>query len=310
VTADRAVVAREVRARYPGTLALDGLSVDVAVGEVVGLIGPDGAGKTTFLRILAGARQIDGGTVTVFGRDLVREWRLLRELRGYVAQGFALYGDLTVGENLAFVATAYGAPAAPESPWGRALLDFCGLTPFRDRLADHLSGGMKKKLAIACGAIHRPRLLILDEPTAGVDPVSRRDIWRALYRARDEGITIVVASAYLDEAERFDRVALLAAGRALAFGSPSALRSAYPYHLREVVLRDRSVPSLREARDQIARDRAIAGVQLFGDRLHVAGYTPESVSAALERLGESVTTDRSEPIVPTIEDVFLASRTL
>ncbi len=305
---DRAVVARDVRARYPGSLALDGLSMDAEVGEVVGLVGPDGAGKTTFLRILAGARQIDGGSVTILGRDLVREWRVLRGLRGYVAQGFALYGDLTVGENLAFVATAYGSSGAPESPWGRALLDFCGLTPFRDRLADHLSGGMKKKLAIACGAIHRPRLLILDEPTAGVDPVSRRDIWRALYRARDEGITIVVASAYLDEAERFDRVALVAAGRALAFGSPAALRSGYPYHLREVVLRDRSVPSLREARDLIASDRSIAGVQLFGDRLHVAGYTPESVGAMLKRLGDSVAAERSEPIVPSIEDVFLASR--
>ena len=211
---------------YGATKALDAVTLDVQNGEMFGLIGSDGAGKTTAIRLMCGLLRADAGSIRVLGHDPVRQHRALTEKVGYLSQRFSLYGDLTIDENVAFFAEIHGVTGYQRRR--DQLLDMTQLTPFRGRLADKLSGGMKQKLALACTLVHEPDLILLDEPTTGVDPVSRREFWKLLSEFLSHGITILMSTPYLDEAERCNRVALLHEGRLLACDEPSRLRAEMP----------------------------------------------------------------------------------
>ena len=206
--------------------AVDALSFDVRDGELFGLVGPDGAGKTTTLRILAGVLRPDSGDATIGGVSVRREPERIKHDLAYMPQRFGLYTDLTVHENLDFYADLYRVPRTERTARLARLFEFSGLGPFRDRLAGQLSGGMKQKLGLSCALLHQPRLLLLDEPTFGVDPVSRRELWLIVHEMVAEGVTAVVSTSYLDEAERFDRLVLLDHGQALASDTPDGLRRA------------------------------------------------------------------------------------
>lgn len=217
-----AIQLTNVAKRYGTVDALAGLTFDVRPGEMFGLIGPDGAGKTTAIRIMCGLLHPDAGEVRVLGVDPARNHRAIAEGIGYLSQRFSLYGDLTIDENIAFFAEIHGV--ANYQRRRDQLLEMTRLTPFRDRRADRLSGGMKQKLALACTLVHEPHLLLLDEPTTGVDPVSRREFWKLLSESLAGGITILMSTPYLDEAERCSRIALVHEGRTLAIDEPDRLR--------------------------------------------------------------------------------------
>jgi ABC-2 type transport system ATP-binding protein len=285
--------------RYGRTTALDGLSFDVRRGEMFGLIGPDGAGKTTSIRLLCGLLHPDSGAVRVLGRHPVDEHRAITASVGYLSQRFSLYGDLSIDENIAFFAEIHGVfdYAARRD----RLLELTQLTPFRSRLADQLSGGMKQKLALACTLVHEPEVILLDEPTTGVDPVSRREFWKLLSGFLAGGITILMSTPYLDEAERCSRVALVDQGRLLALDSPANLRASLPGTLVEVL-----VPDPRAAHERL---RAVGvSAQVFGDRLHVwlASRDPSLVDADLRALAHQVEASSVRPVTPSLEDVYIA----
>jgi ABC-2 type transport system ATP-binding protein len=297
-----AIALDRVTKRFGTTVAVDGLSLTVAGGEMFGLIGPDGAGKTTAIRTICGLLRADSGTVRVFDQDPVRDHRRVTDSVGYLSQRFSLYGDLSVDENLAFFAEIHDV-----RDYGRRrdrLLDLTHLAPFRDRLASRLSGGMKQKLALACTLIHEPALILLDEPTTGVDPVSRREFWKLLSEFLAQGITIVMSTPYLDEAERCSRVALLHQGRLLALDTPRALAATLSGALYEVIVRDH-----RSAADVLAGMDGITGVQMFGERAHVRlertdDRTSEWLTARLRHAG--LTVESVRPIPMSLEDVFIA----
>src|SRR5438034_639698 len=257
-----AITLDRITKRYGGTTAVRELSLSVERGEMFGLIGPDGAGKTTTIRLICGLIPADGGDVRVLDLDPVRDHRQLTGSVGYLSQRFSLYGDLSVDENIAFFAEIHGMRdyAARRD----RLLELTQLAPFRTRLADRLSGGMKQKLALACTLVHEPDLIVLDEPTTGVDPVSRREFWKLLSEFLSQGITIVMATPYLDEAERCARVALLHQGRLLALDRPDNLREALPGVLYEVIVSEH-----RRAPAVLARLSGVRDVQMFGERAHV-----------------------------------------
>jgi ABC-2 type transport system ATP-binding protein len=297
-----AIVLEDVTRRYGTSVAVDRLSLTVTAGEIFGLIGPDGAGKTTTVRLMAGLLRPDAGRVRVLGRDPVAEHRTVVQDIGYLSQRFTLYGDLTIDENVAFFAEIHGVTdyAAARD----RLLDMTGLTPFRARLADRLSGGMKQKLALACTLVHEPKLLLLDEPTTGVDPVSRREFWMLLSEFLAQGMTIVMATPYLDEAERCRRVALLDRGRLLALDDPSRLRAAFTDEVIEVMASPH-----RDATRYLAEHLPGADVLGFGERTHVrlkgqsAEGTRRAIAAALEKGGFQVASVRA--VEPSLEDVFI-----
>src|SRR5262247_2394803 len=224
---------RNVGKRYGTTQALADLTLDVREGEMFGLIGPDGAGKTTAIRLMCGLLHADAGEVRVLGLNPNADHRALTERVGYLSQRFSLYGDLTIDENIAFFAEVHGVRDYAQRR--DQLLSMTQLTPFRARLADRLSGGMKQKLALACTLVHEPRLILLDEPTTGVDPVSRREVWKLLSEFLSQGITILMSTPYLDEAERCTRVALVHEGRALAIDEPERLRTLIRGRMLELV---------------------------------------------------------------------------
>jgi ABC-2 type transport system ATP-binding protein len=296
----------QIVCRYGALTAVDGASFDVQPGEMFGLIGPDGAGKTTTLRALLGLLVPAAGTVATCGLEPRRQRRELASRVGYLSQGFSLYGDLTVDENIRFFADVHGV-----SRWRvrrDELLDLVRMTPFRQRLADRLSGGMKQKLALACTLIHTPDLLILDEPTTGVDPVSRRDFWKLLAGLRREGLSILLTTPYLDEAERCARIALMYEGRVLSVSSPDALREQAPGSTVEILARPR-----REATAYLGKRQEIAEIEVYGERLHVS--LPDVQPAAAARVAESLAEDlrgagfsveQARPITPSLEDVFIA----
>ena len=221
-----AIEMTNVSKRYGATEALIAVTLDVQRGEMFGLIGSDGAGKTTAIRLMCGLLRPDAGAIRVLGHDPVREHRAVTERVGYLSQRFSLYGDLTIDENIAFFAEIHGVRDYRQRR--DQLLEMTQLTSFRARLADRLSGGMKQKLALACTLVHEPALIVLDEPTTGVDPVSRREFWKLLSEFLSRGITILMSTPYLDEAERCSRVALMHEGRVLACDEPSRLRAEMP----------------------------------------------------------------------------------
>src|SRR5262245_14745739 len=251
-----------VTKRYGSLKALDGVTFEVPKGEMFGVIGPDGAGKTTTIRLACGLIRPDDGRILVGGRDPVREHRAVTHTVGYLSQRFSLYGDLSIDENIAFFAEIHGVRryhAARDR-----LLEMTQLTPFRSRRADKLSGGMKQKLALACTLVHEPDVLLLDEPTTGVDPVSRREFWKLLSEFLTSGLTIVMTTPYLDEAERCARVALLHEGRLLAIDAPTDLRLRLGGQIVEVVT-DTARPPL----ETLAALPGVEDVQAFGERAHV-----------------------------------------
>jgi ABC-2 type transport system ATP-binding protein len=299
---DDAILLDGVARRFGATAAVQDLSLTVARRQMFGLIGPDGAGKTTTIRMICGLLAPHSGRVQVLGLDPVRDHRRLTDSVGYLSQRFSLYGDLTVDENIAFFAEIHGQRDYRSRR--QRLLDMTQLTPFRHRLADRLSGGMKQKLALACTLVHEPALIVLDEPTTGVDPVSRREFWKLLSEFLAQGLTIVMSTPYLDEAERCTRVALMSGGRLLALDHPDALRGSLPGALFEVI-----APDVRKAAAAMSRTPGVADVQLFGGRAHVRMSEPPPGAAAVlqARLAaEGVPSARVRPIQTTLEDVFIS----
>ncbi len=281
--------------------AVDAVSFTVEQGEMFGIVGPDGAGKTTTIRMLCGILTPTSGTAQVLGYDLLKEPDAIKKHIGYLSQRFSLYGDLSVDENIEFFAEingVYDYKARREE-----LLEFTRLTPFRERLAERLSGGMKQKLALACTLIHTPRLLLLDEPTTGVDPVSRRDFWKILQRLLKDGITIVMSTPYLDEAERCTRVALMNKGKIMRVDAPDRLKRLMTGDVVEIVC-----GSVREASRLIQRDTRVREVQTFGDRLHIvvddAARDVQTVAALLRQQGIPITSTRK--VSPSLENVFIS----
>jgi ABC-2 type transport system ATP-binding protein len=289
--------------RFGEFTAVDALSFSVAEGEIFGLVGPDGAGKTTAMRLLTGIMEPSGGDAWVAGNHIVRQAEALKERIGYMSQRFGLYADLTVMENLLFYADIYNEPRRGRQEKIDRLLGFSNLTPFQKRLAGNLSGGMKQKLGLACALIHTPQVLFLDEPTNGVDPVSRRDFWRILYQLLREKVTIFVSTAYLDEAERCNRLALIDRGRLLAVGTPEEVKRL----MRETILEVRCERP-RQAAALLKERFPAAQVGLFGDRVHVVAAEPERIAMEIQAAFQEhqLSADAIRPIEPTLEDVFVA----
>ena len=292
-----------VTKHYGAVQALRDVSFNVAPGEMFGLIGPDGAGKTTAIRTICGLLHVDGGTVRVSGKDPVRDHRAITGTIGYLSQRFSLYGDLSIDENIAFFAEIHGLSDYRDRR--DRLLDMTQLTPFRKRLADQLSGGMKQKLALACTLIHEPRVILLDEPTTGVDPVSRREFWKLLSQFLAQGITIVMSTPYLDEAERCTRIVLLHEGQVLALDEPGALRSSLPGTLLEVL-----VATPRDALRALKGPGGVKHAQVFGDRLHVWSDRTTEAEATADLAGiatrAGIQPAGVRAIAPSLEDVFIA----
>jgi ABC-2 type transport system ATP-binding protein len=288
--------------RFGNLTAVDGLSFDVQRGELFGLVGPDGAGKTTTLRMLAGVLRPSSGDALLNGVSVAREPEAVKHHLAYMSQRFGLYTDLTVLENLQFYADLYRVPKGERPARLERLFQFSNLGPFRDRLAGKLSGGMKQKLGLSCALIHQPEILLLDEPTFGVDPVSRRELWLIVHEMVAEGVTAVVSTAYMDEAERFDRLALLHRGRLLAVDAPEALQASLADEIVEV-----QVERAREARERLSGLAAVRSAAVFGDRLHLsvdsAAEAIPRVQEALREAGFEVRFARR--IVPSLEDVFI-----
>lgn len=303
---DTLLAFEELTCRYGDLTAVDALTLEVRRGEMFGLIGPDGAGKTTALRAALGLLEPAAGKVTTCGLDPRRRRHALADRVGYLSQRFSLYGDLSVDENIAFFAEVHGVAG-----WRKRreeLLDLVRMKPFRKRLAERLSGGMKQKLALASTLIHRPELLVLDEPTTGVDPVSRRDFWKLLARLQREGLTLVTTTPYLDEAERCQRVALMDRGRLLAADDPQVLRRTYPGTIVELLARPR-----RQAAAELGGRSGVGSVEIFGERLHV--HLPEVAAAestaAADGLAEDlrragIDVEHARSVAPSLEDVFIA----
>jgi len=297
-----AIVAQGLTKSFPGVRAVDGLSFNVEAGEIFGLVGPDGAGKTTTLRMLAGIMPPDAGTAMVGGFDVVRNPEGAKHALSYMPQRFGLYEDMTVDENIRFYADLFGVKKAERTTRSAQLLVAAGMSEFRKRLAGRLSGGMKQKLALVCALIHRPKVILLDEPTTGVDPVSRRDFWRILYELVAQGVGILTSTAYLDEAERCHRVALMNEGKLLFCDTPSNLKAAFG----KGVL---SIASQNPANLRVALEHAegISSLVLTGEGLHVvvdeaARRIPE-FEARLK--GAGVPFDAIQMVAPTIEDLFV-----
>ena len=298
-----ALNSENLKKSFGNVKAVDGLSLSVEPGEIYALVGPDGAGKTTTMRLLASIMDPDSGHAWVNGHDTVTEAEAVKEAIGYMSQRFGLYPDLTVRENLVFYADIQGVSKKLRKERMERLLGFSNLTPFKDRLAGNLSGGMKQKLGLACALIHSPRVLLLDEPTNGVDPVSRRDFWRILYQLLKEGVTVFVSTAYLDEAERANRVGLIHRGRLLATGTPAEVKGLMEGEILEVTA---AVP--RRAAALMREKFGHNSVSLFGDRVHLVTKSLSDDSRQVKSLlnGEGMEIVSMKKIEPGLEDVFVS----
>lgn len=306
------VQASHLRKTFGQTVAVDDLSLKVAPGEIYGLVGADGAGKTTTIRLLVGALRPTTGEVEICGYDLKKQGEQARAHIGYLSQRFSLYEDLTVLENIRFFAELRGLSADKWQPRSLEILDFVGLLQFKDRRAGQLSGGMKQKLGLATALVTRPRLLLLDEPTTGVDPATRQDFWQLIIRlvstsliGKEDGIAVIISTPYMDEAARCHRLGFMHAGRFLVEGTPAELRAA----LNERILELRGWPLLT-LRQAAVKDRDVEDVHAFGDRLHLCVH-PGTAAAVIERLPAHIRTlggrvDNLHLVPPSLEDVFIA----
>ncbi|MEW6657168.1 MAG: ABC transporter ATP-binding protein [Thermodesulfobacteriota bacterium] len=300
--AEPAIRAEGLTKRFGSLVAVDDLSLTVAPGEAFALVGPDGAGKTTTIRLLCGIMDPDRGRARVLGFDTVKEAEPLKEQIGYMPQRFGLYDDLTVAENIAFYADIYRVPRAERRERVPELLAFSNLAPFQDRLAANLSGGMRQKLGLVCALIHTPRLLILDEPTFGVDPVSRREFWQILYELLRTGMTIFLSTAYMDEAERAHRVGLMHRGRLLVADTPGAIKATFQGELLEVRAEDQ-----HRARKILAPLPQVRQVLPLGDRLMVTVDRGEDALAPLAQALEAGGLEgiRIASAEPALEELFV-----
>ena len=284
--------------KFDSITAVDGINLTVKAGEIFGLVGPDGAGKTTLMRMILGIIGSTAGTIEVMGSDRIES---VKNRIGYIPQKFSLYRDLTVMENIRMIGSLYGAESEAIGVRAEVILSFTNLLPFVDRLAENLSGGMKQKLSLAAGLMHKPQLFFLDEPTTGVDPVSRREFWQMLYRLNKEGMTVFVSTPYMDEAELCTRVAFMHEGRIVSCAAPEELRGRYPYKILELSIGERSIKKhLQEC--------GLADINAFGEKYHLVVENPEQarkdVTACLNRAGFAEFT--LEEVPPTLEDVFVA----
>ncbi len=297
-----AIAVRALTRSFGALTAVDGLTFDVARGELFGLVGPDGAGKTTTLRMLAGVLRPSGGDALMDGISIARDPEGVKLHIAYMSQRFGLYTDLTVRENIDFYADLYEVPAAERAARLERLYHFSNLGPFEHRLAGKLSGGMKQKLGLCCALIHQPRILLLDEPTFGVDPISRRDLWLILEEMVSQGVTVLVSTAYMDEAERCDHVALLDHGRVVALDTPSTLQASMAGQVIAV-----RTPEPRRALEKLRTAATVQRATQFGDTIHVIvaedGRSRASIEAALALAGIAVI--ELHEIEASLEDVFI-----
>jgi len=294
-----AIKIENLKKSYEGNEAVRGISFEVFKGEMFGLVGPDGAGKTTTIRILCGLLNSDSGSAVVFEKDIIKNRKEIQNQIGYLSQKFSLYGDLTVDENIEFFADIHGVKNYESRR--NELLEFTRLTPFRKRLADNLSGGMKQKLALACSLIHRPKIIYLDEPTTGVDPVSRRDFWKILSGLSKEGITIFMTTPYIDEAERCNRVAFMHNGKIISIDSPNKIKETLNKEVVEIVC-----TQIRKAY-RFIRDETGFEVQMFGDRINVIINSIEKDYPVIENLlkKNSIEILNYRQITPSLENIFI-----
>ena len=289
---------RGLTRRFGDLTAVDHLDLEIPAGEIFGLVGPDGAGKTTTLRMLSGLVAPTEGHAVVAGHDVADEVDAVKDQIGYMAQRFGLYQDLTVGENMDFYADLFGISGRERDELSTQLLEMTRMEPFRGRPAGKLSGGMKQKLALMCTLLHHPGILFLDEPTNGVDPVSRRDFWAILYKLVKDGLTVFVTTAYLDEAERCNRVGLMYRGKLIRLGTPADLKAGIEDKCYEI-----TGPDLRAARSALGREPGVTSVEPAGAALHLFVDLRKTPSGRLE----SVAPGRQfREIVPSLEDVFIA----
>jgi len=286
-----AIKIENLKRSYNEIIAVKGVSYSVAKGEMFGLVGPDGAGKTTTIRMLTGLLRPDSGNAEVLSYDLLKQQNLIKNEIGYLSQKFSLYGDLTIDENIEFFADIHGVKNFKDRR--NELLEFTRLTPFRDRLADKLSGGMKQKLALACTLIHKPKIIFLDEPTTGVDPVSRRDFWKILSDLQKDGITIFMTTPYLDEAERCNRIALMNNGEIISWDTPKNVKASLKAQIVEIVC-----SPIREAYN-IIKAKTGFEVQMYDDRLNdYTGLENLLVENKIQIVDKRI-------ITPSLENVFI-----
>jgi ABC-2 type transport system ATP-binding protein len=300
---DSIISIRDLTRRFGALAAVDRLNLEIPAGEIFGLVGPDGAGKTTTLRLLCGLLDATEGQVIVAGHDVAHDVDAVKDQIGYMAQRFGLYADLTVEENMDFYADLFGVLGRERDQLKARLLRMTRMDPFRSRPAGKLSGGMKQKLALMCTLLHHPRILFLDEPTNGVDPVSRRDFWAILYQLVKDGLTVFVTTAYLDEAERCNRVGLMHRGRLIQCDTPARLKTRLDEICYEI-----QAPDRRAAREFLERQSGVLSVESSGPVLHLF-LTPAVTS--IERLQAGLAAAGLGPaeagtIVPSLEDVFIA----
>jgi ABC-2 type transport system ATP-binding protein len=300
---DGIIRTQDLTRRFDALTAVDHLNLEVTRGEIFGLVGPDGAGKTTTLRLLCGLIDPSDGVAWIAGHNIVDELQAVKDRIGYMAQRFGLYNDLTVDENMEFYSDLFGVSQADRTRLLPELLHMTRMEPFRKRQAGKLSGGMKQKLGLMCTLLHRPEILFLDEPTNGVDPVSRRDFWAILYQLVKDGITVFVTTAYLDEAERCNRVGLMYNGRLIQCDEPEAARHKIPEECYQV-----EAPDPRAARELLQQAEGVLTVEPSGATLHLflirERTSPEQLQRQLEQAGHSPV--KFQRIVPALEDVFIA----
>ncbi len=286
---------------FGDNIAVDDLHLEVRRGELFGLVGPDGAGKTTIMRLLAAIMSPDSGEAWIAGSSILHEGERIKEKIGYMSQRFGLYEDLTVMENIIFYADLYEVSKKERPARIERLLGFSNLTPFKGRLAGKLSGGMKQKLGLACALIHTPEVLFLDEPTNGVDPVSRRDFWRILYDLLKEQVTIFVSTAYLDEAERCTRIGLIHKGRLITTDTPAKVRKSIPLSMVEIW-----APDARKAAEAAKGMAGVKDVSVYGNRFHVALAEVGLTDRIIEQLKEKgIAVIDHRQVLPSLEDVFI-----
>lgn len=297
------IVTTGLTRNFGDNIVVNNISISVKEGEVFGLVGPDGAGKTTVMRLLAGLMAPTYGDAWVYGCNTIKDSEQLKDYISYMPQRFGLYLDLTVQENIDFYADLYNVSRKKRKEKIAELLAFSNMTPFRDRQAKNLSGGMKQKLALACALVHTPKVLLLDEPTNGVDPLSRRDFWRILYQLLEEKVTIFVSTAYLDEAERCSKIGLLHQGKMIISGTPDEIKSQIP----GILIGIRCKKS-REVIMNLKKELSPLSASLFGDKIHVVlpGESTQILQIVKQLLTDMGVNAETEIINPSLEDIFIS----